>query len=67
MTKHNPLAAYQQLKTDSIGSVSYYSLPHLETAGAAKVSRLPYTIKILLESLLRNCDNDIITQDLVKP
>ena len=65
MTKHNPLGAYQQLKTDSIGSVSYYSLPHLETAGAANVSRLPYTIKILLESLLRNCDNDIITQDHV--
>jgi len=65
MTKHNPLGAYQQLKTDSVGSVSYYSLPYLETAGIAKVSRLPYTIKILLESLLRNCDNDIITQDHV--
>ena len=65
MAIHDPFGAHQQLKTDSIGSVSYYSLPHLETAGIAKVSRLPYTIKILLESLLRNCDNDIITQDHV--
>ncbi|MDO9268126.1 MAG: aconitate hydratase AcnA [Methylobacter sp.] len=65
MTNHDPFGAHQQLKTDSIGSVSYYSLPQLETVGAVNVSRLPYTIKILLESLLRNCDSDIITQDHV--
>jgi len=65
MTNHDPFGALQQLKTDSIGSVWYYSLPRLESAGSANVSRLPYTIKILLESLLRNCDNDIITQDHV--
>lgn len=65
MTNRNPFGAYQQLKTDSVGPVSYYSLPRLESVGAANVSRLPYTIKILLESLLRNCDNDVITQDHV--
>ncbi|MGR9014178.1 MAG: aconitate hydratase AcnA [Gammaproteobacteria bacterium] len=53
------------MKADSIGSVSYYSLPRLETTGAAKVSRLPHTIKILLESLLRNCDANIISQEHV--
>jgi len=65
MTNHDPFGALQQLKADSFGSVSYYSLPRLEAAGAAHVSHLPYTIKILLESLLRNCDNDVITQEHV--
>ncbi|MGZ4995028.1 MAG: hypothetical protein ACXV79_12800, partial [Methylobacter sp.] len=62
MTNHDPFGTHQQLKTDSIGSISYYSLSRLEAAGAANISRLPHTIKILLESLLRNCDNDVITQ-----
>jgi len=65
MTNHDPFGAHQQLTADSFGSVSYYSLPRLETLGSANVSRLPYTIKILLESLLRNCDNYVITQDHV--
>ncbi|TRW90331.1 aconitate hydratase AcnA [Candidatus Methylobacter oryzae] len=65
MTTHDLFGARQQLKADSIGSVSYYSLPRLEAGGAANVSRLPYTIKILLESLLRNCDNNVITQEHV--
>ncbi len=33
-----------------------YSLPQLETSGAGRISRLPVTIRIVLESLLRNCD-----------
>ena len=65
MINHDLFGAHQQLKADAIGSVSYYSLSRLETVGAAKVSRLPHTIKILLESLLRNCDNDTITQEHV--
>jgi len=65
MINHDPFGAHQQLKTDSIGSISYYSLSRFESTGAANISRLPYTIKILLESLLRNCDNDVITQDHV--
>src|ERR1700676_5265144 len=34
----------------------YYSLPGLEEAGIGKVSRLPVSIRIVLESILRNCD-----------
>ena len=34
----------------------YYSLPALEEQGIAEVSRLPVSIRIMLESLLRNCD-----------
>jgi aconitate hydratase len=65
MNSRDPFGAHQQLKADSFGSVSYYSLPRLEALGSSNVSRLPHTIKILLESLLRNCDNEVITQDHV--
>ena len=34
----------------------YYSLPALEEAGIGKISRLPVSIRIVLESVLRNCD-----------
>src|ERR1700716_313703 len=34
----------------------FYSLPRLEEQGIAKVSRLPVSIRIVLESVLRNCD-----------
>src|SRR5213082_337886 len=33
-----------------------YSLPELETQGIGKISRLPVSIRIVLESVLRNCD-----------
>jgi len=34
----------------------YYSLPALQEATQIKIDRLPVSIRILLESLLRNCD-----------
>ena len=33
-----------------------YSLPALEKQGAGKISRLPMSIRVVLESVLRNCD-----------
>src|SRR6266550_4372180 len=33
-----------------------HSLPKLETQGVGKISRLPISIRIVLESVLRNCD-----------
>src|SRR6266576_6933161 len=33
-----------------------YSLPELEQHGLGKISRLPVSIRIVLESVLRNCD-----------
>jgi aconitate hydratase len=41
----------------------YYSLPALEKAGVGKVSRLPVSIRIVLESALRNYDGKKITED----
>src|SRR5246127_1899709 len=35
----------------------FYSLPALEQQGVGKISRLPVSIRIVLESVLRNCDD----------
>jgi aconitate hydratase len=44
----------------------YYSLPALEAAGVGNVSRLPISIRIVLESLLRNLDGKKVTEADVK-
>ncbi len=44
----------------------FYSLPALEKHGAEKISRLPVSIRIVLESLLRNCDGRKVSEDDVK-
>ena len=41
-------------------AVQIYSLPALEKAGCPGVSRLPYSLKILLENLLRREDNAFV-------
>jgi aconitate hydratase len=43
------------------GPVFFYSLEKLEKSGMAGISRLPYSVKILLESALRCCDDLTIT------
>ncbi|MBS4194107.1 aconitate hydratase AcnA [Lederbergia citri] len=44
----------------------YYRLAALEEAGVAKVSRLPYSIKVLLESVLRQMDGRVIKKEHVE-
>jgi aconitate hydratase len=44
----------------------YYSLPALEDLGVGKVSRLPVSIRIVLESVLRNCDGRKVAERDVK-
>jgi len=50
-----------------LGEAQYYSLPALEhEAGLSGVSRLPVSIRVLLEAVLRNCDGSRITEDDVR-
>ncbi|MBM7698196.1 aconitate hydratase AcnA [Kurthia huakuii] len=44
---------------------NYYNLNAIEEAGVAKVSNLPYSIKVLLESVLRQYDNYVIKEEHV--
>jgi aconitate hydratase len=45
---------------------SYYSLPALEKAGVGPISKLPVSIRIVLESVLRNCDGKRVREEDVK-
>ena len=49
----------------SEGKVSFYRLSKLEEEGIGNISRLPFSIRIILENLLRNCDGKIVTKDHV--
>ncbi len=44
----------------------YYRLKSLEEAGIAKINRLPYSVKVLLESVLRQFDGRVINKDHVE-
>jgi aconitate hydratase A / 2-methylisocitrate dehydratase len=48
------------------GKAQFYSLKKLETAGVGDVSKLPVSIRIVLESVLRNVDGKKITEDDVR-
>ena len=48
------------------GSGSIYRIQRLEEEGIAPVSRLPFSIKVLLEAALRQCDGFEITREDVE-
>ena len=52
------------LKTFSLGNKKlgkYYSLPALQKNGLTSISKLPLSIRVVLESVVRNCDEEKIT------
>ncbi|NLR73653.1 aconitate hydratase AcnA [Leeia aquatica] len=63
---HNLYDTLQELKTASGTSAKYYSLPQLEKAGVGPVSRLPVSIRIVLESVLRNFDGKKVSEEHIK-
>src|SRR5256886_1710023 len=51
---------------DTFENGKFYSLPKLEAAGVGAVSRLPVSIRTVLESVLRNVDGKKITENDVR-
>ncbi len=50
------LDTLRHFDTGSGSQAGYFSLPALEEMGVGPISRLPVSIRIVLESVLRNCD-----------
>ena len=48
------------------GATGIYRLARLEAAGIGAISTLPFSIRVLLESVLRNCDGYVVTEADVK-
>jgi aconitate hydratase len=61
-----PFDSLQTFDSGSGSSSKFYSLPQLEKSGIGPISRLPISIRIVLESVLRNCDGQRITEANVR-
>jgi len=59
------LDSFRCCKTLKVGSktYAYYSLPTAEKNGLKGISRLPFSMKVLLENLLRNEDGRSVSKD----
>ena len=63
---HNLFNALQSFTNGAGQSANYYSLPQLEKEGIAAISKLPVSIRIVLESVLRNYDGLKISEGDVR-
>ncbi|HET7840667.1 MAG TPA: aconitase family protein, partial [Terriglobia bacterium] len=48
------------------GRAVMYRLEKLEKSGVGNIARLPFSIRVLLEAVLRNCDGTLVTENDVK-
>jgi len=61
--------AFNSLRSFDLGNGQqgeFYSLPALAEAGLGDVSRLPVCIRLVLESVLRNCDGQKVTEENIR-
>jgi aconitate hydratase len=65
MSTTNPFGSEAKLST-SAGDVKIYRLNKLTELGIGNLSTLPFSVKVLLESALRNMDNFAVTEADVK-
>ena len=55
-TPHNLFNTLQSFDLGNGSTGQFYSLPALEKAGVGPISKLPISVRLVLESVLRNCD-----------
>ncbi|HEX4145799.1 MAG TPA: aconitate hydratase AcnA [Pirellulales bacterium] len=63
--KSNSFGAREMFETGA-GKAALYRLTKLEELGLARIAELPFSIRVLLESALRNCDGFEVTEEHVK-
>ena len=63
---HNLFNTLQSFDLGNGKSGQFYSLPALEAAGVGPISRLPVSVRIVLESVLRNYDEKKVSEANVK-
>ena len=66
VTQHNLFNSLQQFTFHGDKTGSYYSLPQLELGGIGPISRLPISIRIVLESVLRNYDGKRVQEQDIR-
>ena len=63
---HNLFNTLQNFELGGGRQGSFHSLPALEAAGVGPVSQLPVSIRLVLESVLRNCDGKKVSEQNVR-
>ena len=64
---NNPFQTLREFNSPASGRKGfYYSVPALEQAGIGQVSKMPVCLRVVLESVLRNCDGTLVTEDDVR-
>src|SRR3989441_3287919 len=63
---HNLFSSLQTFNPEPGQKGQFYSLPQLEKEGIGPIARLPVSIRIVLESVLRNFDGKKITEENVR-
>ncbi len=63
---HNQFTTLQSFDLGGGRSGALHALPQLEKSGVGPVSRLPVSIRLVLESVLRNCDGRRVTEQSVR-
>src|SRR5947208_8408714 len=63
---HNLFDSHQTFTTANHRPEEFYSVPRLEKAGVGPVSKLPVSIRLVLESILRNCDGKKVSEASVR-
>ncbi len=63
---HNLFNTYQSFDLGNGELGKFYSLPELEKQGVGPISKLPISIRIVLESVLRNCDGKKVKEDDIR-
>ncbi|SDA24133.1 aconitase [Nitrosospira sp. Nsp18] len=63
---HNLFNTQKEVALSASRKAKFYSLPALEASGVGKISRLPVSLRIVLESVLRNCDGKKVTEAHVR-
>lgn len=63
---HNLLGTLRKFDLGNGKFGRLYSLPALEESGVGSISRLPVCIRLVLESVLRNCDGRRVSEENVR-
>jgi aconitate hydratase len=63
---HNTLNTLKEFPLSGGQTGQFYSLPALGEALGVNLSRLPVSIRIVLESVLRNCDGKKVTEEHIR-
>ena len=62
---HDPWSALDTFETGK-GAAGIYRISRLEDAGLCNIDALPFSIRVLLESVLRHCDGALVCEEDVR-